>query len=117
METMDYILPHGKVNLKTKSNYGNGKEPIDLVNDWNEGDDTCELWMNIYTGTYKVVRGSGDDEYRDELINNEVRFNWRHDQTNRKLGVYKMIDYTKLKEMDKWIEVTGKKLIGIACYK
>ena len=116
LPVMPYILPHGTVNLDTttlKDKHCNG---VNLIEDWNEADRVVELWQNVDTKAFKVIRGGGFISSA-QAVANQTKAVWRHDQTNRKIGVYKIVTFTTTKNLKAFKDITGRTSVQIACYK
>lgn len=95
------VLPLGRVNLET----GNCQH-FNVYDTW-ENKGTVEVWENDRF-KYKLVFTSGDEPY--EGIGKRQLF--KHDQTWAKMGVWKMIDYTPLKDARGLIPYYGKSIAG-----
>jgi hypothetical protein len=111
-----YILPHGTVNLDTttlKDKHFNG---VNLIKDWDEADRVVELWQNVDTKAFKVIRG-GSFISSAQAVANQNKSVWRHDQTNRKIGVYKIVAFTTTKNLKSFKDITNRTSVQIACYK
>jgi hypothetical protein len=82
------ILPLGSLNLKT------GQCQIFNVYDtWNDA--TCEVWMSLLDGNYKLIFTTGNKPYAKI----GTKWSFKHDQNMKFLFNAEMIDYAHISNL------------------
>lgn len=97
------ILPLGSVDI------GSGESKyFNVYDEW--PDSTAEIWKTP-AGKYKILFTSGDKPIGKIGLSS----NFRHDQTWNEMtrdGMWKMVDYVPVKDMQELIRVYGKSMFG-----